>query len=100
MKLIDKLFKEGQKAIDVMKKPFIIGKLERSFESAIASAEESKVDAEIELQKLRLKLIEEPQSAGNTINSIVKARETIKKADRTIELVSAEAKLLFGESNQ
>lgn len=97
MKLIDKIFEQGQKAIDAIKRPFVVDKLKRAFDSAVSSAEEKKVDKEIEIQKLRLKFVEEPENAESTLNSIIKAREDIRKADRTIDITNEERKLLFEE---
>ena len=52
MKLIDRLLKEGKKAIDVAKRPFIVSKLERSFQSAVDSAKEVEVDENLKIQEL------------------------------------------------
>lgn len=97
MRLIDDLLKEGKKVIDNAKRPFIISKLERSFQSAIDSAKEVEVDENLKIQELRLKLVETPESAEDILNKIIVCKEKIRKAKITIEIVEEEQKLLFSE---
>jgi hypothetical protein len=97
MTLIEKLLDGGKKAIDAAKRPFTIAKLSRSFQSAIDSPKERIVDEEIKIQNLRLKLVEDTENSEKYINDIIRCREEIRKAERTVEIVTAEQKLMFEE---
>lgn len=97
MRLIDQLLKGGKAALDAAKRPFIISKLERSFESARDSAKESIVDQELKIRNYRAAFTEDPEKAEATLNSIIKCKEEIRKCQRTIEIVEEERKALFEE---
>lgn len=100
MSLINDLLEKGKQIIDIAKRPLIVAKLSRAFESAIDSTKEKEVDQEIKIQELRLKLVETPEDAEKTLNAIIACREEIRKAKRTAEIVEEERLLLFGPTEK
>jgi len=93
--LITELLENGKKMVDAAKRPFIIEKLKRSFESAISSAREKVVDNELKIQELRLKLVDDPETAGKVLNDIVECKAAIRKAKLTAEILEEEEKEMF-----
>lgn len=100
MKLIDQLLDGVDEAVKQAKKPFIKKRITRAFESAIDSAEEQKVNAELKIHDFRKNLVENPGQAGEILNKIVEQRTTIKKADITLEVINIEKDEWFSDINQ
>ena len=69
--------------------------MKRSFESAIESAEEQKIDAELKLNDLEKALVKEPERAKSILNEIVEEMQLISDADNTIEFLKKEQDKLF-----
>ena len=95
MSLIDKLLDGAEEVVEKAKRPFVKKKIKRSVDSAIENAEEQKVDASIELQDLRERLVKEPTNAASILNAIIDRRTTIDAADETIKALEAEKDELF-----
>lgn len=93
--LIDQLLDNAEAVIEAAKKPFVKKKINRSFDSAIESAEEAKVDASIALANLRKDLVQNPENANTIINKIAEQRGIISDADNTIEILKTEKRELF-----
>jgi len=97
MKLIDKLLDGCEDVVKAAKKPFIKKKIERAFESALDSAEEKRVNAELKIQDLRESLIKNPEDASSILNDIVEQRTIIKRSTLTTEAIQQEKKEWFSD---
>jgi len=93
--LVDLLLDGADELVKKAKKPFIRKKLKRAFESAVDSAEEKKVDAEIKIQDLRKELVKDPEKAEKLLNDIIEQKTIIERADKTIGIVNNEKEAWF-----
>jgi hypothetical protein len=95
--MIDKLLSNASDAIEAAKRPFIKKKVKRSIESAIENAEEQRVDACIELETQRGRLITHPKEMQTTLNIIVELRQKKKACLLTIAELEKEKEELYKE---
>lgn len=93
--LIDQLLENAESVIEKAKRPFVKKKINRSFDSAIESVEEQKIDAELALNNIRKDLIQNPENANDYINQLAKEKQIIIDADKTIEVLKSEKNILF-----
>jgi len=95
--LIDRLLENAEETIKVVKRPFVKSKIKRSFASAIESAKEQSLDADIKINDLRERLVKNPEDACSILNDIIKQRDLMQKIDNTIKYLSEEEKTWFGK---
>lgn len=95
MKLIDQLLDNAKDVIEKTKRPFVKSKIKRAFESGKEDLQEQIVNSEIRIRTLRGELVNNPEKSDVAINEILKEKNSIRKANLTIELLEEERKEWF-----
>lgn len=90
--LFEELLDKKESAITAQKKPILINRAKRSFESARDNAISDREDAKLELLNLR----KEPENIKENLPKMIEARRKAKAADEMIDHICAEYKELFG----
>ena len=95
--LIDRLLENGKELVKDLKRPLQKRKINRGLESALDKVEGVKLDAESELNDLRLQLVKAKTEAEvcDLFNDIADRLQTISDSDNTAVVLKGEKKTLF-----
>lgn len=88
------LYNATVEAVHQAKEPFVLNKNKRAIESAIDSAETSKIEAEEQIEK-ELSVVSKGEVIN--VNKILELRQTILNAEDTVKELQAFKKEFFSE---
>ena len=97
MKLIDVIYKGKQETLKFLKKPSVMKKLNRAFESSEDDCGDQADEAELEINALLEQMVVDHKNAGNYINKIFVQLEIIDRAARSKGYVGKIKNRLYAE---